>query len=513
MSDLTRIQDEILKRFRRPRTAAGDVPLGDQIDSDAGMTANGARDAALQRGREDINAALQRRGTSPDRMSGVASRSIFAPPQSQQPVPVDRDAPPPVPASPNARSSDEVNYPTQRSVFAPPRDAGMIDSRNPADYPNKTPPPVSMSRDRRTQPRDYVADDAQYLRDLEDKPRTWKDKGVDALRAVNQSLGSNPNIFTPTNKEREVLKAQGMLGRDIAIQKEQTAQQMAQMVPIYDAAGNVISMAPRKTAAGTQIRATDTSTRAGETKRRNDAYIADIERRPKKEQAEAARKIYQSGVADGDDEFKATLAQRMGLQEKLPDSDKGTVQTDANGNFTIVHPRTATAETVTDKTTGNPAGSWSAAQFRQAEEGRNKRAEERRKQSERNATIMAGGQVARMGDPTIHQKNIAEIDQDMASADSEISGILARQKSEGFLPTDAATLNQLRQRKNILERERRGEREKLGKIESSQGNLQQRGGGTTPRTFNEKAFKAKFQEKHKRQPTEDEIAPYRNARP
>lgn len=455
MSDLSRIQQEILRRFQRPRQSTDEQPLSERLPDGRSV------DEAVQ-------------GQSPDRMSGVRSSSIFAPPPQQQPQP---QAPQPTPTGQVLTPTNQASITRPRSVFAPPQQ--MADANN-APF-GSSGEPFGASRERRTQPRDYVADDSQYLRDLENKKPKWTDKAVDALRGVNQALGSNPNVFTPTKGEREELKARGMLGQDIAIQKEKTAQEMAQMVPIYDAAGNVIGTAPRRTSAATQIRATDTGTRAAETKRRNDAYIGHLSALPQEKQAEAARKMWMSGVADGNDELKADLAKRMGLKEDLPDTDKGTIQTDASGNFTVVHGRTGTSTEVIDETTRNTVGAWAPSQFKAAEAGRDKRAQARNAQSERNATIMVGGVVSRMGDPEVHKKNMAEIDQDMESVDTEMNTILTRQadtQKGGFLPTDPAALNQLRQRKNALERERRGEREKLGKIESAQGNLQQRGGRT-----------------------------------
>ena len=66
MSDLQRVQQEILRRFQRPRITPDDTPgfaggnLGEQLD---------------------------REGQSPDRMAGVRSRSVFVPPPQQPQAP------------------------------------------------------------------------------------------------------------------------------------------------------------------------------------------------------------------------------------------------------------------------------------------------------------------------------------------------------------------------------------------------------------------------------------------
>jgi len=469
MSDLQRIQQEILRRFQRPRTTAEDIP--------------GFAGGNLQE-------QLDREGQSPDRMSGVRSSNVFAPPQQQR-KPADYNTT--VPASPNARSSDEVNYPTRpQSVFAPPRNSeGVVDFRVPKQ--GEQLPPVSMSRDRRAEPRDYVADDSQYLRDLETKPRTWKDKGIDALRGVNQALGSNPNVFTPTRREREELKARGMLGQDIAIQREQTAQQMAQMVPIYDADGKIVGTAPRRTAANTQLRATQIGNTVED--RRKGNLLKEMNGVRDFDPADPANADY---VKRYTEEFGTPPLKRT--SGSLYVLDKGT---DANGNATynVIQKDTGTATAVTggnlpSKSDQQLNREQHAAQFKTLQDNLDRRAKARNAQSERNATIMAGGVVARMGDPDVHKRNMAEIDEDMDGVDKEMDGIIERQKSQGFLPTDPATLNQLRQRKNTLERERRDEREKLGKIESAQGNLKTRGGATTNKqspeqgSFNLGAWKA-----------------------
>lgn len=322
MSELKVIQEELLRRFKRPRTTVNDIPgyaggnLGEQLD---------------------------REGQSPDRMSGV--RSVFSPPQDRanreygismlpghgfEETPYDQNYPDEIPQQTKRRLEqqaiwrnpqgdplrkanelrDEFGDPTaaqfpvsaatktalyndgygagftksaldpggyepprQRSVFAPPRGPSSVSAtealrddpatrrqlaENPANrsyngVPLHRPrsvfapptnsegvtdfrvpkqgeelPPVSMSRDRRAEPRDYVGDSAQYLRDLEDKPRNWKDKAVDVLRVVNQAFGSNPNVFMPTKKEREILKARGMLGQDIALEDRAINQRATQ---------------------------------------------------------------------------------------------------------------------------------------------------------------------------------------------------------------------------------------------------------------------------------------------
>lgn len=214
MSKLTEIQDELRRRFQRPQDEGkmpgvpsgalpqpindpmGGTPLPRPVDAPSGGAALGTR-----------------------------PRSVFAPP----PQPNGQVSPP---ADPSATTR-------QRSVFAPP----------PASEPanegfGSSGEPFSSTRDRRAQPRDYIADDTQYLRDLNNQPRTWKDKGVDAIRALNSALGSNPKAFTPTARERQIGETEQRIGQGLEIAQKQAQISNAGMVPVQTADGRTI-MIPR----------------------------------------------------------------------------------------------------------------------------------------------------------------------------------------------------------------------------------------------------------------------------
>lgn len=80
----------------------------------------------------------------------------------------------------------------------------------------------NATRPRPPQIRDYIADDSQYLRDLEQQPRNWKDKTVDAIRGLNQHFNPGSGQGAPTKRERDIARAQNTLGRDIAVTKERS---------------------------------------------------------------------------------------------------------------------------------------------------------------------------------------------------------------------------------------------------------------------------------------------------
>jgi hypothetical protein len=182
------------------------------------------------------------------------------------------------------------------------------------------------------------------------------------------SGGIQPNVV---NRAYKLQRADEGVAHHLA--EEQKQAQVANMgqVPVTLANGTTVYTTKAHAAdlMNKQQGVAQVQGRLDEQKRRNDAYIGHVNDLPKERQSEAARKMYMSGIADGNDELKAELAKRMGLTEELPDSDKGSVQTDAKGNLTVVHTRRAGATAVTDDTTGAPVGSFKKTQ----EEGRNTR--------------------------------------------------------------------------------------------------------------------------------------------
>jgi hypothetical protein len=73
------------------------------------------------------------------------------------------------------------------------------------------------TRDRRTQPRDFAADDEQYLRDLENKPPSKKDRFLQAVRfATVVGTGIDPGGFTNTRGNR-IARARDQLATDLAV--------------------------------------------------------------------------------------------------------------------------------------------------------------------------------------------------------------------------------------------------------------------------------------------------------
>lgn len=85
----------------------------------------------------------------------------------------------------------------------------------------------ALTRPRRAEPRDFVADNSAYLRGVMNQPRTWKDKVVDIADVVNAVAGGKPRVLR-TQRERDIERARDQLATDFELQK----QSLSQMVPV-----------------------------------------------------------------------------------------------------------------------------------------------------------------------------------------------------------------------------------------------------------------------------------------
>lgn len=135
---------------------------------------------------------------------------------------------------PQQDGSGQTLTPTNQDTITRPRRVGESStfrdalaresastSRPPADESfGSSGEPFRPTRERRTQPRDSIADDEAYLRDLENQPRNWKDKTVDVIRALNTHF-NGPSASPPTKREREIAKAQQRLGIDLEVGQRQ----------------------------------------------------------------------------------------------------------------------------------------------------------------------------------------------------------------------------------------------------------------------------------------------------
>lgn len=121
----------------------------------------------------------------------------------------------------------------QRNVISGAGGQGTPLQSSPSQSPQPpTPSPApsfrdALTRPRRAEPRDYIADDSAYLRGVMNQPRTWRDKLIDVADVVNTVAGGKPRVLK-SKRERAIEGAQNQLATDIELQK----QSLSQMVPV-----------------------------------------------------------------------------------------------------------------------------------------------------------------------------------------------------------------------------------------------------------------------------------------
>lgn len=147
-----------------------------------------------------------RDGLSDPPLKQEMPRGLLTRPRRAMPVPEEAPAP--------------VAQPSFKTRFAQPQQEGFGSSDE----------PFGSTRQRRTQPRDVIADDSQYLRDLQTQPRTKKDKIMDVIDAVNAGFGNKPRV-TKTKRERQIAEAEGRLGTELSVGQKQAQINAAQTRP------------------------------------------------------------------------------------------------------------------------------------------------------------------------------------------------------------------------------------------------------------------------------------------
>lgn len=199
------------------------------------------------------------------------------------------------------------------------------------------------ARPRRTQPRDYVADDAQYLRDLQTQPRNWKDKVVDVIDAVSTGFGNKPRM-TMTKRERQIAEAEQRLGTELTVGQKQNAIQAGQMVPVTLEDGTVVEV-PARSAGNLQSqqqRIRQQADQALERKRVNSARIKRWERMEARDRKRLLADLYKSGGTN-DPEQLEYIADQLGIPGTLrPKFIGGQMRDaiDADGNLIQINRQT-----------------------------------------------------------------------------------------------------------------------------------------------------------------------------
>lgn len=135
----------------------------------------------------------------------------------------------------DAPSPDSMMRPARPAAMALRTDGPRLDPEMPRarpDRPSSEPfgssgEPFEVTRSRRALPRDYVADAAQYLRDVENQPvkrSRLKSAGVGLVRggipgAITGAL--QPEMYGEIQRDRKITRARERLGRDLALETHQ----------------------------------------------------------------------------------------------------------------------------------------------------------------------------------------------------------------------------------------------------------------------------------------------------
>lgn len=301
----------------------------------------------------------------------------------------------------------------------------MREMQQPFDLPPDTTPfgssgePFQADRPRRTQMRDFIADDAQYLRDLEAQPRNWKDKTVDAVRGLNQHFNPNSGQGMPTKREREIIRAQGGLARSMAMEKQQTDAALKGLVPVQLEDGTVV-MSPARTA-GTLASQQQGIRRGNETLT---ARKARWKQMGEHERVQDALRVYNSGGANDPETLKAiseTLKLPATLQAKF-NAGEVVPQVDNNGKLQLVNKRD-----------GSVVDTGVTSYETTKEAGRNTRQERQATAAMARTEALIKAGIGKLGDPNVTETTAAELEDQAEEAED-----LAAELTEKGFPSQGA---------------------------------------------------------------------------
>lgn len=284
--------------------------------------------------------------------------------------------------------------------------------------------PFQATRQRRVGMRDYVADDAQYLRDKEAQPLGILDKVLGIAGGLNANQRGEKGELT--GRDRDIGRANRALGRDMAVQKQQTDAALKDLVPVKLDDGTVV-MSPARSAgtlASQQQRVGQQATRVTQQGELAAARITELKRKPKAEQQAEIGKLLRSGNLDTP-ELLAHAADVLGLpsnlKAKIAAGDM-IAETDADGEITLINKKTKEVHKtgVKDYETVRENG-------RMVRQERSARAA-----MQRTEAIIAAG-VGKLGDPAVTEASASELEDKI----QELEESAAEATEKGF-PSQAA---------------------------------------------------------------------------
>lgn len=228
----------------------------------------------------------------------------------------------------------------------------------------------TATRDRRTQPRDYIADDQAYLRDLEHhKGPFWKRLAAASIRGGQAATGQEVSPIL-TSRERDIADTTSRLGRDITTARTQQAIEQGQMVPFQLPDGSWTQV-PLKQVGTLGSRQQNQQQTLSVRKQQMDSHNKRWDTMGQHEAAQDAQRLYNSGAADDNEDLRDEIAKRMRLPvgTKLPPHTQGQIRVDDQGNFILINPKVGTSAPVTAPNSTTPTGSMTNT----LEQGRERR--------------------------------------------------------------------------------------------------------------------------------------------
>lgn len=308
----------------------------------------------------------------------------------------------------------------------------MREMQQPFNLPPDTTPfgssgePFRVDRPRRTQMRDFVADDSAYLRDLESQPRNWKDKSLDVVRGLNQHFNPSSGPGAPSKRERNIVNAQEGLKRSLAVEKQQTDAALKQLVPVQLEDGTVV-MSPARTA-GTL---TSQQQRIGQQAEALESLKTRRKDMSKEQRGKLAMQIYNSGGANNPKtlaqlskalELPADLEAKFNAGEVIP-------QVDAAGNLQLV-----------SKRDGSVVDTGVKSYETTKEAGRNTRQERQATAAMARTEALIRAGIGKLGDPNVTETTAAELE-DQAEEAEELAAELTEKgfPSQGAKAAERAT--------------------------------------------------------------------------
>lgn len=289
------------------------------------------------------------------------------------------------------------------------------------NLPDETPfgssgEPFRTDRPRRVEQRDTVADDDAYLRDVESgvKHGGWKAKVLQGLENLNQQFNDKPR--GRTLREMQIAQGQGMLGRDMAVEKSRTASELSSLTPVQLEDGSTV-MVPRR---GAGKLASDQQ-RIGQMDAATKVRIDGLKSLDKRRRVQSAIQIYNSGGANNPATLSA-LSQALELPADLQakfNAGEVVPQVDANGGVQLINKRD-----------GSVVDTGVTSYETTKESGRNTRRDKNAVDAMERTRIIAASGAAKMGDIPTLEKNQAmlltyadEKDEEAAElADDQTSG-------------------------------------------------------------------------------------------